>query len=82
MLVDFIAKLPQSEPDNLNWWTLNIDRASRQSGAGIGLQLRTPSGDKIEQSIRLGFSASNNKLEYETILVRLELAAALSVDRL
>ena len=84
MLVDFIAELPQSEtcPDNLDWWTLNIDKASRQSGAGIGLQLRTPSGDKIEQSIWLGFSASNNESEYETILAGLELAAAVSADRL
>ena len=49
---------------------------------GIGLQLRTPFGDKIEQSIQLGFSASNNESEYEAILAGLELAAALSTDRL
>ena len=84
MLVDFIAKLPQSEtcPDNPNWWTLNIDKASKQSGADIGLQLRTSFGDKIEQAIRLGFSASNNESEYEAILVGLELAATLSANRL
>ena len=84
VLVDFIAELPQSEtcPDNLDWWTLNIDGASRQSKAGIGLQLRTPSKDKIEQSIRLGFSASNNESEYEAILTGLELAAIVSADRL
>ena len=84
VLVDFIAELPQSEtcPRNLDWWTLNIDRASRQSEVGIGLQLRTQSRDKIKQAIRLGFSASNNESEYEAILAGLELAAALSVDRL
>ena len=84
MLVDFIAKLPQSEmrPDSLDWWTLNIDGASRQTGAGIGLQLKSPSGDKIEQSIRLGFSASNNESKYEAILARLELAVALYVGKL
>ena len=84
MLVDFIAELPQSEtcPDNLDWWTLNIDGASRKSGAGTGLQLRTPSEDKIEQTILLGFNASNNESEYEAILTGLELAAALSADRL
>ena len=50
VLVDFIKELPQSETflDNMNWWILNIDRASRKSGAGINLQLRTSSGDKIE----------------------------------
>ena len=44
--------------------------------------VETPSGDKIEQPIRLGFSASNNESEYEAILARLELAIALSADRL
>ena len=84
MLVDFISELPQSEicPDNLDWWTLNIDGVSRQSRAGIGLQLRTMSRDKIKQAIWLGFSASNNESEYEAILAGLELAAALSTDRL
>ena len=53
MLIDFIEELPQSEtrPDSLDWWTLNIDGASRQTGAGVGLQLKSPSGDKIEQAI-------------------------------
>ena len=84
VLVDFIAELPQLEtcPDNLDWWTLNIEGACRQSEVGIGLQLRTPSGDKIEQAIWLGFSASNNESEYEGILAGLEMAAALSADRL
>ena len=84
VLVDFIAELPHPEtcPDNLDWWTLNINGAFRQSGVGIGLQLRTPSGEKIEQEIWLGFSASNNESEYEAILTELELAAALSAERL
>ena len=84
VLVDFIAELPQLEtcPDNLDWWTLNIDGASRQSRVGIGLQLRISSGDKIEQAIQLGFSASNNESEYEAILAGLELAVALSANRL
>ena len=84
VLVDFIAELPQSVtcPDNLDWWTLNIDGASRQSEEGIGLQLRTPSEDKIEQSIQLWFSASNNESEYEAILAGLELVIVVSADRL
>ena len=77
MLADFIAELPQSEarPDSSDWWILNFDGASRQTEAGIGLQLRSPFGDKIEQAIRLRFGASNNESEYEAILARLELVA-------
>ena len=65
VLVNFIAELPQSETrlDSLDWWTLNVDGASRQTSASIGLQLKSPSGDKIEHAIRLGFSASNNESE-------------------
>ena len=68
--------------DSLNWWTLNVDGASRQTGAGIGFQLKSPIGEKIEQVIRLGFSVSNNESEYEAILVGIELAATVSVERL
>ena len=84
VLVDFIAELPQSEtrPDSLDWWTLNIDKASRQTGTGIDLQLKSPSGDKIEQAIRLGFNTYNNESEYEAILAGLELASALSAGKL
>ena len=84
VLVDFIEELPQSEtrPYSLDWWTLNIDGAFRQTGASVGLQLKSPFGDKIEQAIRLGFSAYNNELEYEAILAGLELAAALSAGKL
>ena len=76
VLADFIAELSQTEAcqDNSDWWILNINGASRQTEAGISLQLRSPSGDKIEQAIRLKFSASNNESEYEAILAELELA--------
>ena len=67
---------------NLNWWTLNVDGASRQIGAGIGLQLKSLAGEKIEQAIHLGFSAFNKESEYEAILAGIELAATLSTDKL
>ena len=59
-----------------------MDGASRQSGAGIGLQLTSPIGEKIEQAIRLGFSASNNESEYEAIIAGLELALAVGASSL
>ena len=59
-----------------------MDGASRKPGASIGLQLKSSDGDKIEQAIRLGFCTSNNESEYEVILVGIELATALSVDKL
>ena len=66
----------------MNWWILNVDGASRQTGAGIDLQLKSPVEERIEQAIRLGFSASNNESEYEVILAGIELAITVFADRL
>ena len=46
------------------------------------MQLKSTAGEKIEQVIRLGFSASNNESEYEAILAGIELAATVSTDKL
>ena len=84
VLADFLAEIPQPETSSAssNWWILSVDGASRQSGADLGLQLQSPTGDMIEQAIRLGFSASNNESEYEAILASIELATTLSADKL
>ena len=39
VLADFLTEIPQPGtcPDDKGWWTLCVDGASRQSGAGIGL---------------------------------------------
>ena len=66
----------------MGWWTLSVDGASRQTGAGIDLQLISPTGERIEQAIRLGFIATNNELEYEAMVAGLELALAMGVDNL
>ena len=59
-----------------------MDVASCQTCVGIGLQLKSPTRERIEQAIRLGFSASNNESEYETILAGIELAVTMSADKL
>ena len=81
---NFLVEIPQSKVsmDSLIRWTLNVDGASRQTGVGIGLQLKSPTGEKIEQAIHLGFNAFNNESEYEAILAGIELAATVSADKL
>ena len=59
-----------------------MEGAARQTGVGIGLQLKSLGGDIIEQAIRLGFSTSNNESEYEAILAGIEFPTAISVDSL
>ena len=84
MLADFIVEIPRSktQPENLNWWTLNVYGVSRKTGARIAVQLKSPTGERIEQPIRLGFNASNNELEYEALLSIIELVVVVSIDKL
>ena len=46
-----------------------MDGAANQRGAGLGLVLISPEDVIIEKSLRLGFSATNNKAEYEALLM-------------
>nr|CAN74249.1 hypothetical protein VITISV_035574 [Vitis vinifera] len=64
------------------WWTLQVDGASRSSGSGVGLLLQSSIGEQLEQAIRLRFPVSNNEAEYEVILSGLDLALTLFVSRL
>ena len=45
-----------------------MDGASNQKGSGVGLVLMSPKKVVIEKSLRLDFSATNNKAEYEALL--------------
>ena len=59
-----------------------IDGSSNELGSGAGIVLTDPDGLKLEQSIRFGFQASNNEVEYEALLAGLKLAKAVGADRL
>ncbi|KAL6334658.1 hypothetical protein AAG906_019522 [Vitis piasezkii] len=49
---------------------------------GVSLILQSPTGELIEQDIRLSFFASNNEAEYETVLAGLDLALILATTKL
>ena len=50
-------------------WELYVDGATNQQGLGIGLVLVSLEKITIEKSLRLNFSATNNKAEYEALLM-------------
>ena len=83
-LSHFLVELPQPNTrlNSEGWWTLCVDGASRKSGAGIGLQLTFPAGERIKQVARLGFDASNNESEYEALIAGVELALAVGANNL
>ena len=49
-------------------WEVHVDGASNQKGSGVGLVLMSPKKVVIEKSLRLDFPATNNEVEYETLL--------------
>ena len=84
--VDFIVELLKKQTYLVNclgeqWWILYVDGASRVSGSGVGLLLQSPTGKIVEQDICLSFSASNNEIEYEVVLVGLDLALILATTK-
>ena len=59
-----------------------MDDASRQTGARVSLQLKASTGERIEHTILLDFPASNNEIEYEEILVEINLSKFASLEKL
>ena len=45
-----------------------MDKAANQKGSSVGLVLISPEKLIVEKSLRLGFSATNNKAEYKALL--------------
>ena len=50
-------------------WRVYVDGAANQRGFGVGLVLISPKKITIEKSLRLNFSTTINKAEYDALLV-------------
>ena len=50
-------------------WEVYVDGVANQWGSGVGLVLVSPEKITIKKSLRLGFSATNNEADYETLLM-------------
>ncbi|CAA7016407.1 unnamed protein product [Microthlaspi erraticum] len=84
VLADFIVEIPPElatqEDEQILKWTLHVDGSSSRQGAGVGIRLVSPTGEILEQSLKLGFPASNNEAEYEAIIAGLRLAEAVGAE--
>ena len=50
-------------------WKLYVDGATNQRGFEVGLIVVSPNKITIEKFLRLGFSVTNNEVEYEALLI-------------
>ena len=89
ILMDFVMEFTSAEPvENTQTmtaipiWRLSVDGAANAQGNGVGLILTSLEGIDIEYALRFGFQASNNEVEYEAVIVGLNLAHSMEVDQL
>ena len=62
-------------------WQLLTDGSSRLVGAGAELVLITPEGKVIEYALKFQFKDTNNEVEYEVVIARLQLCKAQEARR-
>lgn len=55
-------------------WSLFIAGSSGEINSDAGVVLISPEGHKLNCVVRFGFKATNNLVEYETLLAGLKLA--------
>ena len=70
------------ETATIEKWTLAVDGSSNIKGNGLGLVLKYPQGDILEQSIHCKFRAMNNEAEYEALIAGLDLAKSLNIKNI
>jgi hypothetical protein len=81
VLPDFTTEWLELEntgpPDLSSVWTMYFDGSKRVQGAGAGVVLISPQGDKLKYVLRTSFpQASNNEAEYEALLHGMKMAKA------
>ena len=85
-LADFIIEFTFTDKENPNHeakrWTIQIDGLSAQRRGGVGVVITTPDGEVLKYGVQLKFPATNNEVEYESILTGLRLGRVLGVKHL
>ena len=69
-----------TDPNNV--WSLRIDGSSNVNRSSTGIILESPTGEKISHALRLEFSASNNRAEYEALVAGLRLAKEMRAEHI
>ena len=61
-----VGMISQQDPIS---WKVYVDGATNQKGSRVRLVLVSPENITVDNSLRLDFSATNNKAEYEALLI-------------
>ncbi|GJY50751.1 reverse transcriptase domain-containing protein, partial [Tanacetum coccineum] len=91
ILADFIVERPEDNLEDTlmedkaklpDPWTLFMDESSCADGSGAGLILINPEGIEFTYALRFRFDATNNKAEYEALIVGLKISEQMGVENL
>ena len=87
MFADFVAEFTPSSGAfvgicqvRVKHWQLYVDGASNATGPRVGIVMVSLEGLRMENSLRLGFRASNNEVEYEALIAGLRVVQKLSAE--
>jgi ribonuclease HI len=83
LFVDWMQSQTPVAPDTSGFWTMYFDGSKRNMGAGAGVVLVSPQGDKMKYVLRMNFPLlTNNEAEYETLLHGMHMEKACGATRL
>lgn len=60
-------------------WILKFDGSRTTKASGVGLILKSPTGEEYSYIFQLNFAYSNNQVEYEALILGLEIFLELGV---
>ena len=85
-MADFIAEFTFLDKDNLTngaeQWTIQNDGSSAQKRGEVGVVITAHDGEILKYGVQLKFPATNNKAEYEGVLMGLRLGKVLGMKNL
>lgn len=85
MLANFLVELPHEiveTTEEEQTWDLHVDGSASEHGLGVGILLRSPTKEVLEQALRLNFKNTNNEAENEALIADLRLAKAIGVEHI
>ncbi|KAL0408327.1 UNVERIFIED_CONTAM: Gag-Pol polyprotein [Sesamum radiatum] len=74
-LADFVVEFTGDQAqEEKGGWLKHVDGSSNANNGGVGIWLQRPDVIEIEVAARLSFAATNNEVEYEALILGLQLA--------